>query len=554
MLPERRREPSIWLPAILSVVVSIAMTWPIVLHLGSEITRDIYDPLFDTWQVAWIGHAVVHQPLHLFQGNRFYPEHDSLAFNDVMLGYAPAGIVAAQGTQAALVVHNLLVIFVYALAFLGAYLLARELGAGQLGAIAAGAAFSYAPWRLPETGHLQVVSSGGIPLALFLFLRGYRRKSGWTIFGGWLVTAWQMTLGFTYGIPFTYFLGVLAVIAAVIWWQRGMPSVPNSVVAGTAAGVCVFALVAALQVRPYLRVVHDHPESKRTVEQVSFFSPPPRAWLVAPGESWLWAGPTAHRRSTLHEAVEENMFPGVAVLVLALLGLASAAYTPTARLGIATGVVAWGVLSLGIPGYPHPTGFTPYRLMYDIAPGWDGMRTPGRLNTFTSLGLALLAGAGLTLVTRQLARRRGLGRTVPALAGCAVVGVILLEGFGPIPHPVAPTIPKAQIGLPAPQLHLPTDDVFDQRYSWWSVDGFPKMANGGGSFDPTSLLLMRQTVTSFPDAASVAFLRRIGIRTVVLHPDLAFGTAWQDAASRPTAGLPLTREERGGLVVYHLSS
>jgi hypothetical protein len=552
MLRERTKESSLWLPVTLSVVASIVMTWPIALHLGSEITRDIYDPLFDTWQVAWIGHAVVHQPLHLFQGNRFYPEHDSLAFNDVMLGYAPAGIVAAQSPHAALVIHNLLVIFVYALAFLGAYLLASELGAGRLGAIVAGAAYSFAPWRLPETGHLQVVSSGGIPLALFLLLRGYRRGSGRTIFAGWLVVAWQMTLGFTYGIPFTYFLLVLAVITGVLWYRRGSPRVPRPVVRASVAGVCAFALVAVLQVRPYLRVVHDHPEAKRTAEQVSFFSPPPRAFLVAPGESWLWGGATAQRRSTLHEQVEENMFPGVAVLVLALLGLASAAYPPAIRLGVATGVVAWGVLSLGLPGYPHPTGFTPYRLMYDIAPGWNGMRTPGRLNTFTSLGLALLAGAGLTLLVRWLRDRSG-RQAVPFVAGCALIGVVLLEGFGPIPHPRAPTIPAAQIGLAAPLLNLPSDDVVDQRYSWWSVAGFPKMANGGGSFDPVSLVRMRLTVSDFPDASSVSFLRSLGIRTVILHPDLASGTSWQDAAARPIAGLPLTREDRGGLVLYHLS-
>src|SRR5437870_5294218 len=152
------------------------MTWPIVLHLGSEITTDVYDPLFDSWQVAWIGHALLHQPLHLFQGNRFFPEHDSLAFNDVMLGYAPAGLIADQSPHAALVVHNLLVIFAYALPFFGAYLLALELGAGAAGSLVAGAAYAFAPWRIPETGHLQVISSGGIPLALFLLVRGYRRR------------------------------------------------------------------------------------------------------------------------------------------------------------------------------------------------------------------------------------------------------------------------------------------------------------------------------------------------------------------------------------------
>src|SRR4051812_43710239 len=92
-------------PAILAFVVAIPMTWPLVLHLGTNITQDINDPLFDSWQGAWLGHALLHQPLDLFHGNRFWPEHDSLAFNDVMIGYTPAGIVAAHSPHAALVVH-----------------------------------------------------------------------------------------------------------------------------------------------------------------------------------------------------------------------------------------------------------------------------------------------------------------------------------------------------------------------------------------------------------------------------------------------------------------
>src|ERR671926_412695 len=74
-----------------------------------------------------------------------------------------------------------------ALAFFGAYLLARELGASRGGGFVAGAAFAYAPWRLEQDGHLHVLSSGGIPLALFLLVRGYRRGSAGMVVAGWAV-------------------------------------------------------------------------------------------------------------------------------------------------------------------------------------------------------------------------------------------------------------------------------------------------------------------------------------------------------------------------------
>ena len=91
-------------------------------------------------------------------------------------------------------------------------------------ATVAGAAFAFAPFRLEQDGHLQVISSGGIPLALALAVRGIRlRRPGW-LFGGWLVAAWQISLGFALGLPFAYVLaGILLMMAiAVPIYRRRM--------------------------------------------------------------------------------------------------------------------------------------------------------------------------------------------------------------------------------------------------------------------------------------------------------------------------------------------
>ncbi|MDX6718101.1 MAG: hypothetical protein QOJ63_355, partial [Solirubrobacteraceae bacterium] len=130
--------------------------------------------------VAWDGHALVHQPLRLFQANTFWPLRDSLAFSDALVGYAPAGLIG-DGTRAAVARYDVLFLFAYALCFVAAYLLARDHGAGRAGAVVAGAAFAFAPWRLEQEGHLHVISSGTIPLALFLLIRGYRRARATTI-------------------------------------------------------------------------------------------------------------------------------------------------------------------------------------------------------------------------------------------------------------------------------------------------------------------------------------------------------------------------------------
>jgi len=52
----------------------------------------------------------------------------------------------------------------------------------------------------------------------------------------------------------------------------------------------------------------------------------------------------------------------------------------------------------------------------------------------------------------------------------------------------------------------------------------------------------------------VAALRAYGIRSVVVVKDLAVGTPWEDAATRPLDELDIEREEGRDVVVFDLGS
>jgi hypothetical protein len=133
-----------------------------------------------------------------------------------------------------------------------------------------------------------------------------------------------------------------------------------------------------------------------------------------------------------------------------------------------------------------------------------------------------------------------------------LVAAILAEGFGPMSRARVPAVPRGQLAAPAPQLHLPSFDSLDGIYGYWSTDGYPKLVNGAGSFDPNLLAEVRNVTTAFPDAASVRLLRRLGVRSVIFHRDLAVGTDYQNVATRPIAGLGISRKDEGELVVYTL--
>jgi hypothetical protein len=558
-MPAVRREITareLLLLAIGASVLSVVMNWPLVLHLGEDVPKDLGDPLVQSWQVAWGGHALAHQPLDFFQSNQFWPLEDTLAFSDALVGYSPAGLIGS-GSEAAVARYDVLFLFAYALAFAGTYLLARELGIGPAGALVAGAAFAFAPFRLEQDGHMHVISSGGIPLALALGVRGYRLRRPWPVFAGFAVAAWQLSLGFTLGLPLAYLLAALGVIAVVAWWRGGRPPIDRRLVVATAVGAALFIATAAVISRPYFRVADEYPEAVRGPNEVETYSGGPQLFLVAPDENPVWGGATAGIRDDLEHIPEKTLFPGLVIVALAIAGLWTGSFPRRLRLGVAAGVVLVSVLALG---FQVENGLLwPYRVVYEVLPGWEGIRTPGRLITFSSLGLALLAAAGTEVVIRAIAGRAR-ARAVPVALAAAIAVAVAVEGrglpfdpFDDLAQPSPPSPPADVSAIPAPQLNLPAERAEDnRRYLLWSTDGFPDMVNGRSSTNPAFTSRVIERARAFPDRGSVEYLRRLGVRSVVVHPRRTRRARWEARARPPIEALGVSRRREGHVVVYEI--
>jgi hypothetical protein len=92
-------------------------------------------------------------------------------------------------------------------------------------------------------------------------------------------------------------------------------------------------------------------------------------------------------------------------------------------------------------------------------------------------------------------------------------------------------------------LVLPTASLSDQTVMLWSTTRFQQMANGSGGFAPRRQSELRRSVASFPDAASVQYLRTQGVGMVLLLRSHAVGTPWERAGDLPVETLGITRED-----------
>jgi hypothetical protein len=556
------------LASLAGLALAVVLTWPTLRYPQHTLPQDVWDPTLQAWQIAWSGHIVLTNPALLWQSNAFYPESWSFAFSDTLLGYAPAGMIG-HGPVAAIVRYNIIFVLAHALAAVGAYALVRQLGAGRIGAAVAAVSYAYPPWLLSQAGHLHVLSNGGIPLALAMLARGHgwslrsgfrpeRRHARWAL-AGWFVAAWQLSLGFGIGLPFAYLLAVIVVVSAVTWfirrqwfWTERRPFGMRLLLADF-WGAVIFAGVGVLLAIPYFKVAELHPNAKRTVEDLAHYSPPPIGFFTAPEESLLWGKLHEAARTGLPWPPENTLLPGFVLYALALAGLVFSIWTVRQRLLLLAAVLVSGILAMGTGFFDGTFTYLP---LFEHLPGWDGLRTPGRLMIWTTLLLGVLAAGAVSAFAKLARDVSAAGRIPPRpgpwlrLATLLPLVLVLAEGLNTTPTPIVPPQPAALRTVDGPILVLPSEQGIDQHVMLWSTSRFQDVVNGGSGFTPNSLAEVRQVTATFPDQSSVDYLRQLGVKTVVLLKDQLADTPWAGSADQPVDGLGIEREDLGDTIVF----
>jgi hypothetical protein len=571
-----RRE---WILVILGgVALATALTWPTLRHPRTTVPGDIGDPTAFAWQIAWGGHALLHQPWYLWDSNTVYPSPHSLAFTDAVLGYMPFGMLGS-GMGTAVLRYNLLYVLAYALAFVGAYALTRQLGAHPLGATVAGVAWAFAPWRLAHSGHLNVLSTGGYALSLAMIARGHgwslrdghrpERHRPWWALAGWLIGAWQLTTGLAIGLAFAYVMIAVCLVTIAcfgwVWWRRGRPTFGRRLLAADLIGGLCFAGTTIYMGLMYTQVVQLNPQADRSLAWTEMYSPPWRGLFVAPDASWLWGVRHAGARAQLPWPPEMALLPGVALISLATAGILFSIFRTRHRVLLVLGTLTAVLLTLGakVPWHGDPG----YLTLSKHLPGWSALRTPGRMMVWLSLLLAVLAAGAVSAVvawvragapwpTAATGWSKHLGRAkfvVLRVALLIPLALVLVEGINRTGHPEVLPYPAAMKAAPEPILVLPSQGSLEMSIMLWTTNGFPRTPNGLVSFVPDSQGRIRSESLSFPDRASVAALRADGIKSVIVLPQWLPDTPWAGVPDRSVEGLGITREDIDGAILYRLA-
>jgi hypothetical protein len=470
------------------VALAVAMTWPLV----RVITRGVAypgDPFHLTWVLDWDWYATLHQPLHLFQANIFYPTRDALAYSEHLYGIAIFLFPLRAIGVGALAAHNIAVLIAFAFSGFGAYLLGRAVTGNTLAGLVAGIFYAYLPWRFIQLPHLQSLWAGWIPL-LLLALIHCGRKTGWRsalLFGGaFLMNGLSNLHYFAFG-SIAAMLSVPIVIVDRRQWMR---------IAGATAIAC--ALLTPF-LAPYARVGHKA-GMQRTWTEV-------KGWSARPGD---WVNPTSRlyrRWFDPRPDPELWLFPGFLGIAVAGAGIVAGRHDRK-MLALAllwTGIGFTG--SLGVHTFFH-------RFLFGYVPGFRSIRVPARWAIDAYLGMSMLIAFAASWLTT---------RWKFAGVGLAVIFLIELDS-APVRYfctnPDVPAIYRWLRAQKGPIVELPMDAAHAYSYLRFATEHHLPTVNGLSSFVPPRIFELEEKWSDPARRAELLDqLQAMGVRLVIVHGD-----------------------------------
>jgi hypothetical protein len=354
-------------------VLLSAMSWPLVRDLAHTGPMDRPDGRLNAWILAWAGPALFESPGRLFDAPAFHPLPDALAFSENLL--LPAVVVAPlQRAFGPVLAYNVALLGSLLFSGVAVQLLVRRASGDRLAAFVAGAFFAAGPHRWTRLSHLHVQVTVFLPLALVALDRFWESRTLRRALLVGLMLALQGLSSVYLGAITASALGLAGLVALFAGLR------PRDL-ARLAAGMLLAAVVLWPVTRPYLRM-RAFQGQEFTLETVSSYAATLPSYVAAGTQLW---GPLTQRLLDPTE-LRDTLFPGLAVLVLGILGLASAPPRYRAVAVVASAVAV--VFSLG-----PETAF--YRFLHEHLVLVRGVRALARFALVPTLALSVLAGIAL---------------------------------------------------------------------------------------------------------------------------------------------------------------
>jgi len=508
----RSRSTHTALALALFVALTLANAWPLAVAPNTTVGQH-GDALFSVWRLAWVAHQLRANPLHLFDGNIFYPEPRTLAYSDAML--LPSVVLAPFHWAGArpLVVYNLFLLSTFVLNALAAYVLVFRLAGSYVAALIGGIIFAFSPYRFEHFDHLEMQLSFWTPLAVLAWHRAVERQTTRDCLLVSAAVAAQILSCIYYAV---FLITALGVMTAFWFWRT-----PLKAVRAAAMMLLPAMVVFAMYSLPYLgnrSRVGDRPAGEIATYSARFSD-----FVSAPSTNRLYGW------TERFGAPERHLFPGLVAVALVVVGL----WPPVDRRR-AIHAVALALafqLAFGSNGWI-------YDLLYAWVLPYRGLRVPARADILILLGTAVLAGYGASRLAARLEPRRVAPIAMALLLAATAIEYWSKPAVQTVNQRVSPWYPMLRTMPDAVVFEWPVTvpwrigNMMDVGYMYRSTLHWRPLLNGYSGFYPQSYIVLLIRMRSFPDTGSIEYLQRSGATVLVLHESPKMRHVYERAIER----------------------
>lgn len=518
------------------LAIAFIFTAPLSLSPASQAANE-GDPLHISWILAWDIHQLTTHPFQLFESNAFYPYPHSLAFSEHLtieaLMVGPIYLLTGN----ALLAQNIAMLLAFALSGWAMFLLLREMVGYSDAALIGGVLYAFHSYSLQEVPRLQVLSIQWWPLAVLFLYRAFRSGRGKdaALFGLFFVL---QGLSCTYYLIYFSMMLLLWIPGVFLWSKRTMGR--EAIHRLGKVGVSLFGsgIVLGLFALPYLEMFSAFGYQRSLAEGLDLldYINPPSGTPFS-----FWFDFTIKTSATHH-------FIGFGALLLLLVGLtfgpSRARESPGGRtffwLSLVTGLVGL-IVSLGPVVYVGGRAVGPgvYPVLYRYLPLFRGLRSPERIAILVNFAVAVIGAYGAAALLDFARSSRWLSRFRPWAASASFMVVLILlpfehfsGGVRGVGVPTGDRVPevyrwlaKEAPGDPGgPVIELPVYPLRKHRfyaaYMFYSTYHWRPIVIGRTSFYPPAMEYLAYQLRDFPNRDSLGLLRWLGVRTIVVHPEL----------------------------------
>jgi hypothetical protein len=541
-LPQKTMLMKVAFVGVSLTALTVVKTYPLIRHFDTQLPGALGDPVLVTWILAWGSHALITDPLNLFNANIFYPVQNTLALSEHMIAVVPIFAPVYLLTGNPVVAYNSVFFLSFILCGMAMFLLVYYWTKSLWASLLAGCLFAFAPIRFAEIYHLQLYNFYWAPLS-FLFLEQFLSGKRWGHLACFAICYWLQMLSSVY-------LGWFTTIALGVYWcyrafylDRNLLS--RTMVRRYAAFIAASLIILLPFHVPYYVLQQQWGFSTSLQECVDWSADLVLNYLGLPPlfNDFYLSLVQEYFPRLLHPQNQQLLFPGLVLSFLVVVGSFPVAKCPPADIarhprryfGLVL-VVAW-LLSLGpfLVILGKNTGVPlPYLLLYYLVPGFHAIRVPGRFALMAVLAASVLAALGFLKISDFLQRHWGLTRRwahqFHGLLALFCMAMFLLElGFKPLPLASIPTgeqvapvyrwLATDEINGPIVEVPLGQDFWQALKYMYFSTYHWRPIVNGASRFLPPTHARLNAEIAALPSRRAAEFLSAVGVKGLVLHSD-----------------------------------